>query len=80
MENQEISRVLAQRFIERAEFLNYKGKKRDNAALDFFTGAASLAQVTGQLPLAQHLATLCAILISVRGFVAVKEIANKEAA
>jgi len=44
MTNRQIVQVLAKRFLERSEALGYKGKKADNAALDYFCGAATFAE------------------------------------
>lgn len=35
-------KMLALKFKERSEALGYKGKKRDDAALDYFAGAATV--------------------------------------
>lgn len=71
-----ISSALANRFIERAEALGYKGKKRDDAALDYWCGAASLAEEFGNAPLALALGGQAVHMIGVRGFFAIKELAN----
>jgi hypothetical protein len=70
------TQIVAQRFIERAQALGLKGKKRDEAALDFFTGAAAGAEIAGDKDLAKHLGILCALVVAVRGFIGVNEIAR----
>lgn len=69
------AKMLAQAFIERAVARNYRGKKRDDAALDFFIGATNLAQFTGDAALTQHLKTILVLIIAVRGFKGVEELA-----
>ena len=69
-------RLLAQRFIERSKALGYKDVKRDNAALDYFVGAAGLAEIAGDKSLATYLGFVCAMMISVHGFFAVNELAE----
>ena len=70
-----ITKNLAAKFIERADALGYKGKKRDDAALDFFVGAGAVAAETGNAELAMHLTRVVVMIISVRGFFGVKELA-----
>ena len=69
--------TIAKRFIERAEALELKGKKRDDAALDYFCGAAAGAELAGNAQLATHIGVVCATMLSVRGFFAVKELATR---
>ena len=71
-------RILAQKFIERAEALKYKGKARDNAALDFFCGAAAMAELAGDLPMYRHLGNIIVTMIAVRGYMAVRQLAMPE--
>lgn len=73
----ELARTLARRFIERAEELGYKGKKRDDAALDYFVGAAVLAELQGNKLLYEHLGRVALFVIAVRGYFGVKELAAK---
>lgn len=69
------AKVLAESFVNRAKELEYKGKKRDGAALDFWLGAAAWAYATGPADTADYLTRL-AWLISVRGYSEVELIAN----
>jgi hypothetical protein len=71
--SQQIKR-LAELFLERSTGLGYKGKKRDDFALEYFVGAAALARVTGQEDLCQRLSALVNYTISIKGFIAVNEI------
>lgn len=70
-----LARGIASAFIERSKALEYKGKKRDNAALDYFIGAAKCLELTGDEETASYLGRL-AWLISVRGYSEVETIAE----
>jgi len=71
---------LCAKFIQRADHLALKGKKRDDAALDYLIGAASAlytfsathgldpAAIAAAHSDAQHIATVTAAVITVRGF------------
>jgi hypothetical protein len=41
-------RWYAQQFVERASALNYKGKKRDDAAIDYFCGIATALKASNR--------------------------------
>ena len=60
-------KLICAAFVERATQLEYKGKKRDHAALDFVAGAATAAQIAGNDALAAHL-TRMAFIVAVRGY------------
>lgn len=64
-------------FVERADALNYpqKGKKLDSAALDYIIGAAKIAEIIGNTPIAAHLAGV-AYIVSIRGMFEVRHIAE----
>jgi hypothetical protein len=66
---------MAVKLIERAAALGLKGKKRDDAALDYFVGAAAGAELAGDAKLACHLGVVSAMIISVRGYIGVAELA-----
>ena len=68
-----IGRTIAKTFEERAEALRYKGKARDNACLDFWCGAAALAEASGQQELANYLGRVAIMVISVRGYIGNQE-------
>ena len=74
-----LARTLAKRFVERASALGLKGVKRDNAALDYFCGAASALEEIGD-PRAASIATTAALIVAVRGYMGVAEIAYREEA
>jgi hypothetical protein len=79
--NEEIqanTRGLAKLFIERAEHLGLKGKKRDDEALSYFVGAVQGARAAGADDLAEHLGRISYLVIAVRGYFGVNEIANRE--
>lgn len=69
-------RTLAAKMIERATALGYKGKKADNAALDFFLGGYAIAEAFGDKELAEHISRVAVMLVAVRGMLAVRELAN----
>ena len=73
-----VPHLLAKRFVERAEALEMKGKKRDCAALDYFCGATTAAELSEQPALAAQLASICVLIISIRGYKGVLELANGE--
>lgn len=73
-----VGRALARRFIERSEVLDYKGKRRDSAALDYFIGAASALELAGHHEVANHIKMVSVLVIAVRGYFGVKEIASKD--
>jgi hypothetical protein len=73
----ETTKALAKKFIERSNALKYSGVKRDNAALDYFCGAASMAELSGNVPLMEHLTRIITLLIAVRGYIAVAELARE---
>lgn len=75
METKYVVVELAKSFIERSEALGYKGKKRDDAALDYFCGAAKTAQFLGNESLYQHLSVVVVTIVSVRGFFGVNQLA-----
>lgn len=68
---------IASKFKERKDALGYKGKKLDDAALDFFIGAAVGARAAGNDDIAKHIEAVAALLVAVRGYVAVSEILKK---
>ena len=67
---------LCTKFVERSEALGLKGKKREDACFEFMCGAATALQAVGH-PEADHVTKIVAMLISVRGYGEVVNIANK---
>lgn len=75
-DNARFAKALAAKFVERADLLGYKGKKRDDASLDFWTGAAALAEIEGNTELYELLGRQAALIVAVRGYFGVKQIAE----
>jgi hypothetical protein len=67
-------KAICARFVERANALNYKGKKGDSAALDYIVGAKVGAELAGNEALAKHLETIVWV-VSIRGQLEVRHIA-----
>ena len=63
-------RMLCEKFIERADALGLKGKKRDDYALEFMIGAATTLALIGH-PEADHVCRCSALLVSTRGYLAI---------
>lgn len=66
---------LCNTFITRSRNLGYRGKKRDNALMDFMGGAAAALYEVNH-PDADHVNTVTGMLFSVRGFAEAEKIAN----
>jgi hypothetical protein len=69
---------IAAKCVERAAALHLKGKRRDDAALDFFVGAAAGAELAGDTALAPHIGMTAAMLVSVRGYLAIAELPREK--
>lgn len=67
--------TLAQRILERVEYLGVSGRKADSVALDVFVGAATGAELAGDADLANHIAAVAGLIISVRGMFEVRRLA-----
>lgn len=75
--NNEITKqikALAELFVHRSTELGYKGKKRDDFALEYFVGAAAMARSAGLEDLCQRLSVIVNYSISIKGFIGVNEI------
>jgi hypothetical protein len=59
---------LTKAFVSRSTEQGYKGKRRDDAALEFFLGAVVSARELGREDVAQHLEVFAALVLSVRGY------------
>lgn len=68
--------LIAQRFLDRAEAMNYRGKVKNDAALDYFHGALLIAETTGEGQLARDIAVLI-YAVNEEGWQRIKEIATK---
>lgn len=70
----DIAKHVAKKFIERSEALGYKGRKRDDAALDFVCGAAAPFAPSS----AEYAAiTVLILMVSTRGYMGLTEIASR---
>ena len=65
---------LARMFKERAEGLDYVGKMRDDAALEYFSGAAAAALISGRAGLHDELARYAQYSVAPRGYIGVVEL------
>ena len=54
--------------VERAGALAYKGKRRDDFAIDYLCGACTALQVGGHEAAYHHLATILTMAIGFRGY------------
>lgn len=70
-------KTLCKAFVERAEALNLKGKKREDAAFEFLLGA-HIALAAVNHPEAEHVGTVTTFIIAIRGYSEVKRIAEAE--
>lgn len=68
MEATAVVQRLAQTFVSRAQQLHYRGKKRDDAMMDFFTGAVMLAETLELNDLRDHLGRILVMILSCRGY------------
>lgn len=59
---------LAERCIERMDSKCVRGKRRDDAVLEYFVGASEMADITGDTMLSEHLTRICALVIALDGF------------
>lgn len=69
-------RLCAQQCVERMECLGYKGKKREDAVLDYWCGFAMGAKAAGDQEMCSNLAAIGALIIAVRGYAEVKRLAE----
>lgn len=60
------ARKVAQQFVERAKALGMKGKKRDDAAMEYFCGACTALEQVGHADL-DHMMRVTVLLVSPRG-------------
>lgn len=76
VESREVIRQMARLFIERATNFGWKGKKRDDLALEFFMGAAKAVENLDE-GLYKHLHAIV-FLLAVRGYDEVLILAKDE--
>lgn len=67
--------TLARAFVRRSTELGLVGQRRDEAALDFWTGAAVCAAMNGHTELAEAIGKIGVLEISARGYAAVMTLA-----
>ena len=72
-----ILKELSIKMVERANALGLRGKKRDDATLDFFVGAVNALYLAGKKKDADHIATVTAMILQTRGFDEVARLAWK---
>jgi len=68
--------VLSRQCVERMEALKYKGKRRDDAVLDFFCGAAQGLSWAGNAEAAAHVGQRNYMVLAYRGYSEVLRLAN----
>ena len=66
-------KTLALRWKERRDALGYKGKRADSAMLDYFIGAATMADIAGNADLRDYLHRVSFFVVAIRGNVALVE-------
>jgi hypothetical protein len=68
-----IIKAICHGFVERAEALNLKGKKRDDAAMDYFVGANRALVAMGHAEEASAIGTWTAFVLAHQGYRAITE-------
>lgn len=63
-----INNELARKFVDRATHLGLKGKKRDDAVLEFFCGAATALELAGRTDEANQVTCCATMLLATRGY------------
>ncbi len=71
----DIASAIAKGFIERATETGLKGKRRDDAALDYIIGAAKAAEALDQVAACNRLATM-AYFVAIKGYKEVERFAE----
>ena len=69
-------RAIAQAFVNRSEACDFKGKRRDTLALEYFLGAAAAYHAANMTAEFDHVTRVCAFLICTRGYDYVQELAQ----
>lgn len=70
-------RWFAQQYVERANALAYKGKKRDDAAVDYMCGIATGLKASKRDSESEWLGRIIYLEIATRGFLAINMLANQ---
>ena len=68
--------VLSRLCVQRMEALKYKGKRRDDAVLDFFCGAAQGLAWAGNAEAAAHVGQYLYMVLRIQGYSEVLSLAN----
>ena len=67
---------LSRQCVERMDWLQLKGKRRDDAAIHFFVGSAQGLAWAAQAEAAAHVAQWTSLVLAVRGYAEVLRLAN----
>lgn len=73
-----ITREIALKFIERAQLLDLRGKRRDEAAVDFFCGAGVALMAAGKETEAKTVALVGQLVVAVQGWGGVRKLAENK--
>lgn len=65
--NQQVTKELALRLVDRVRLIAAKGKHADDIALQYFIGAAAAAIELGNHSLAIHLTTVASVIVATQG-------------
>jgi endogenous inhibitor of DNA gyrase (YacG/DUF329 family) len=68
--------ALAVAFVERSKTLEYKGKARDKAVMDWFLGAALALELEGKKETAEHIKRVACWILAIRGYSEVEKMAQ----
>lgn len=75
----DISRAVAKQVVSRCEAQNFKGKRRDDLALEMFAGACmmAMAQYPETHPIARHFLTVTVLRVISQGYAGILELAKE---
>lgn len=76
--NTELLKKLCASFVARSEAHGYRGKKRDEAALNYLIGAAMGLEMAGLAEQSAVIGSALVYLVSVRGYEEVERLAKGE--
>lgn len=68
-------RWICQQFVERSEALGYKGKRRDDAAIDYMVGAAQGCIAAGEKDVGESIGRIVYMSVSTRGYKEIQRLA-----
>lgn len=78
MTNTAIGKTIAAKFVERSTTLDLRGKRRDEAAVDFFCGAGVALAAAGMDAEATRIAVVTQLVVATQGYPAVRRMAEGE--